>query len=392
MTATPPAPRCVLVVAPEYPPTTGGMQTLGRTLVRGLAARTEVHIAVQRGQSRPVSEGESSVTFIDFRGNFEKRKRREHRDEMLALAERTKADVVHLLNAGCAALVGERWNETGPPAVVHVAGKDFTSPWIRFGFSADKAKGEIVEGLNAAAAVVAISEFTRSALRDGGVTRAIDLVVPGVEPVPPSTAELPLPFARSAADPLVLCVARHERRKGQHLLLDAVARVRDSIPRLRLVVTSDGPERANLEAQATRLELRDRVLFVGRVEPAVLAALYRAADVFALTPLVLRDGAKVDYEGFGIVYAEAASVGVPSIASRSGGACEAVRDGETGLVVPEGDVEALTAALVRMTQDHALRAKLGANARARYENEGTVDAMVDRLVGIYGRMMRVGGE
>jgi hypothetical protein len=45
-----------------------------------------------------------------------------------------------------------------------------------------------------------------------------------------------------------------------------------------------------------------------------------------------------------------------------------------------------------MTQDHALRAKLGANARARYENEGTVDAMVDRLVGIYGRMMRVGGE
>lgn len=388
MTVSRPLPRSVLVVAPEYPPTTGGMQTLGRTLVRGLAARTAVHVAVQRGQAPPASEGESSVTFVDFRGNFEKRKRREHRDELLALAAKTKADVVHLLNAGCGSLVGERWNESGPPALVHVAGKDFTSPWIRFGFAADKAKAEIVEGLNAAAAVVAISEFTRAALRDGGVTRAIDLVVPGVEPVPPSTAALPLPFARSAADPLVLCVARHERRKGQHLLLDAVARVRDAIPNLRLVITSDGPERANLEAQATRLELRDRVAFLGRVEPGVLAALYRAADVFALTPLVLRDGAKVDYEGFGIVYAEAASVGVPSIASRSGGACEAVRDGETGLVVPEGDVEALAAALLRMAQDRDLRAKLGANARSHYQNEGTVDAMVDRILAIYGRMMR----
>ncbi len=392
MTATPPAPRCVLVVAPEYPPTTGGMQTLGRTLVRGLAARTEVHIAVQRGQSRPVSEGESSVTFIDFRGNFEKRKRREHRDEMLALAERTKADVVHLLNAGCAALVGERWNENGPPAVVHVAGKDFTSPWIRFGFSADKAKGEIVEGLNAAGAVVAISAFTRDAVRQGGVRRAIDVVMPGVEPVPISAAALPLPFAREAAQPLVLCVARHERRKGQHLLLDAVARTRDAVPGLRLAITSDGPKRASLEAQATRLGVRDRVAFLGRVEPAVLAALYRAADVFVLTPLILRDGDKVDYEGFGIVYSEAASVGVPSIASRSGGACEAVRDGETGIVVPEGDVDQLAAALVRMAQDRELRLRLGENARAHFERHGTVVAMIDRLVGIYGRMMRVGGE
>jgi phosphatidyl-myo-inositol dimannoside synthase len=382
-----PSPRSVLVVASEYPPTTGGLQTLARSIVRGLAPSMRVHLVVQQGQPRPAPEGEASVAFLDFRGNVEKKKRREHRDDVLGLAAKTNADVVHFLNAGFACVVGERWDEAGPPAVVHVAGKDFTSPWIRLGFAADKARVEMVTGLNAAAAVVAISEFTRGALVAGGVTRSIDRIEPGVEAVPIPTASAILPIDRTSADPLVLCVARHERRKGQHLLLEAVAQARARAPRLRLVITSDGPERARLEARARELALGDAVVFAGRVDADVLAALYRAADVFCLTPIVVRDGDRDDFEGFGIVYSEAASVGVPSIASRSGGACEAVIDGETGIVVPENDVGALAAALVELARNRALRMSLGAAAKARFEREGTVTTMIERIRAVYARLL-----
>jgi phosphatidyl-myo-inositol dimannoside synthase len=117
---------------------------------------------------------------------------------------------------------------------------------------------------------------------------------------------------------------------------------------------------------------------LGRVSDAELPALYACADVFAM---VCRDRwGGLEAEGYGIVFVEAAACGVPSVAGRSGGSAEAVVDGETGLVVEPRDVGAVRDALERLLRDDALRARMGAAARARAATELSYDALAARLV------------
>src|SRR5690606_35735639 len=91
-------------------------------------------------------------------------------------------------------------------------------------------------------------------------------------------------------------------------------------------------------------------------------------DVFALPS---------DLEGFGLVYLEAALQGVPSVGSASGGAADAIEDGRTGLLVPPGDIPALTIALRRLLADDDLRWDMGMRARDRVRDRFTASAMVE---------------
>jgi phosphatidylinositol alpha-1,6-mannosyltransferase len=128
------------------------------------------------------------------------------------------------------------------------------------------------------------------------------------------------------------------------------------------------------------------------VPDADLPALYAAADVFVM---LCRDRwGGLEAEGFGIVFLEAAACGVPAVAGRSGGAHDAVVDGETGYVVEPRDVDAASAAIGRLVGDDALRARLGAAARARAEREFSYDVLAPRLArlaaGDLGCLARIG--
>ncbi len=103
------------------------------------------------------------------------------------------------------------------------------------------------------------------------------------------------------------------------------------------------------------------------VPDADLPAVYAASDVFVLLPTP--DEADGQVEGFGMVYLEAAACGVPSVAWRTGGVAEAVLDGQTGLVVPQGDAGAAVEAIEFLLADDALR---GAMGRAAREHAGAV--------------------
>ena len=134
---------------------------------------------------------------------------------------------------------------------------------------------------------------------------------------------------------------------------------------------------------ATRLERRagGRVQFLGRVPDADLPALYASADVFAMCCRERWGG--LEAEGFGIVFLEAAACGVPAVAGRSGGSHEAVVDGETGFVVEPKDVDAVRAAIRRLTEDDALRdsdARRGSK-RAR-STEFSYDLLAERLAAV----------
>ena len=120
------------------------------------------------------------------------------------------------------------------------------------------------------------------------------------------------------------------------------------------------------------------VRMLGRVPDADLAALYGSADVFAM--LCRNRWIGLEQEGFGIVFLEAAACGVPQVAGDSGGAAEAVSDGETGLVVREPrSVEEVETALGRLIADDALRHTMGTAARQRAEAEFSYDLLAARL-------------
>jgi glycosyltransferase involved in cell wall biosynthesis len=178
-----------------------------------------------------------------------------------------------------------------------------------------------------------------------------------------------------AGAPLVLVMARMHEKKGIDTILDALTHC----PGVHLWLAGEGPERRNYETLCHRLGLDDRVRFLGwRTDRA---ALYRAADIFALPSR---------YEPFGAVIAEAWSLGRPLLATRAAGAAAYVSDGGDGLLVPIDDPAALAAAIMRLVNDAALRARLAEGGFQTYRRLFTKEAVVASLVEAYRTIERLG--
>jgi len=184
---------------------------------------------------------------------------------------------------------------------------------------------------------------------------------------------------RLGSAPVIVCVSRLVRRKGQDQLLAVLPDVRRRVPGTRLLLVGQGPEEQRLRRLAARVGVEDAVAFAGGVGLAELPAYYAAGDVFAMPCRTRRAG--MDVEGLGIVYLEASACALPVIAGDSGGAPEAVRDGETGFVVGGTDRAALTDRLVRLLEDAQLRRRMGAAGRAWVEQDWRWDVVAARLRG-----------
>lgn len=180
---------------------------------------------------------------------------------------------------------------------------------------------------------------------------------------------------------VVLSVGRLQRRKGHDLMLRALALWDDTDPPVRYVVAGDGPHREALEAEVQALELGDRVVFLGAIAEDALPGLYAASDVFAMPNR--QDG--VDFEGFGIVFLEAAASGRVSIGGRSGGVPEAIEDGVTGVLVGGTDPGEL-AAVVRRLARPEVRTAMGLAGRARVLREFTWEHGARRVAEVHERL------
>jgi phosphatidylinositol alpha-1,6-mannosyltransferase len=226
-----------------------------------------------------------------------------------------------------------------------------------------------------AAALVANSHNTAGILRDmGAAAGAIHVVHPGVDAErfrPGLEAGARLRRGLAAADETVLLtVGRLQRRKGHDLVLRALPAILRHTPRLRYVIAGDGEQRADLEQLAAALGVREHVTFAGRIPAEDLPAYYGAADLFVHPNRT--DGA--DFEGFGIVFLEAAAAGLPVIAGNTGGAPEAIADGETGLLVSGTDENEVATSVITLLSDRTFAAKLGAAGRRRAQHEFTWEA------------------
>lgn len=176
----------------------------------------------------------------------------------------------------------------------------------------------------------------------------------------------------------LLTVARLTPHKGIDTALHAFAKLAPRHPDLRYAVAGSGTYRERLGAIAAELGVADRVHFLGSVSDAELPSLYRGADVY----LGLSRQVGIDVEGFGISMVEASGCGVPVVGGRSGGVPDAVRDGETGILVDPESPEAAAAALGRVLDDATLARRLGEAGRKAvesYYNWGRVAQDLRRL-------------
>ncbi|MEV4555893.1 glycosyltransferase family 4 protein [Kitasatospora sp. NPDC049285] len=181
--------------------------------------------------------------------------------------------------------------------------------------------------------------------------------------------------------PVVVCVSRLVPRKGQDTLITAMPRVLAAVPDAVLLVVGGGPYRAELEKLVDSVGVRSSVVFTGAVPWEELPAHYGAGDVFAMPCRTRRGG--LDVEGLGIVYLEASATGLPVVAGDSGGAPDAVREGETGYVVPgKGGVEVLAERLVRLLGDEGLRRELGEAGRRWVHDSWRWGMLAQRLTGL----------
>jgi len=206
--------------------------------------------------------------------------------------------------------------------------------------------------LRRADAVVVLSERTAARLRADGVLPERIITVPsGFDPA--LFAAAPGDVFPAAGEPRIGYVGRLAPQKSVDQLGVAFGRMREAA---HLVVVGDGPDAPRIRRLAARSPSTDRIHLHGFVEHTAVPGVLASLDVLVLPST---------YEEMGSVLVEAMAAGLPVVASDVGGIPEVVHDGETGLLVPPGDVPALTEALDRLVADPGLRAQLAAGARDR---------------------------
>ncbi|WP_327230122.1 glycosyltransferase family 4 protein [Streptomyces murinus] len=177
--------------------------------------------------------------------------------------------------------------------------------------------------------------------------------------------------------PVVVCVSRLVPRKGQDTLIRAMPRVLAAEPDAVLLIVGGGPYEQDLRRLARETGVADSVRFTGAVPWSELPAHYGAGDVFAMPCRTRRGG--LDVEGLGIVYLEASATALPVIAGDSGGAPDAVLDGETGWVVRGGEPGEAADRIVTLLGDPELRRRMGERGRRWVEEKWRWDLLAERL-------------
>jgi len=225
--------------------------------------------------------------------------------------------------------------------------------------------------------IIAISEGVKKVLLAGGVPAEKIRVIPSgidfsVFDQVKDRDFLRREFCFSADDFLVGIVAALEDHKGHSYLFQATRIVRQHSPRIRLIVVGSGSLRLELESQVQQLGIEDIVFFLGFREdvPRILASL----DLFVLSSHL---------EGLGSSLIDAMASRLPVVATRAGGIPEIVHHGETGLLVPPRDPEALAQAIIELYHDRQLASRLAQNGSDFVRSHFSAEAMAKRVVDLY---------
>jgi phosphatidylinositol alpha-1,6-mannosyltransferase len=160
---------------------------------------------------------------------------------------------------------------------------------------------------------------------------------------------------------VIVSVGRLVHRKGQDRLIEALPKIKLSVPNAHLLFVGEGPYKEHLESLVSKNGMNGSVTFVGRVQYAELAKYMCVGDVFVMPSRSRFAGLEV--EGLGIVYLEASACGLPVVAGKSGGAPDAVLEGVTGFAVDGTNLDEIADTTVRLLSDLETARQLGAQGK-----------------------------
>ena len=347
-----------LVVANDFPPRFGGVQQYVFNLVSNLPA-DRVTVLAPRWEGWREHDAALPFRVVRYAG---------HsvvplggaRDRVVSLARESRSEVA-LLASGLPVMGHARsLKEAGVPSVVLTHGVEY---WAA---SLPGSRQLMRRWLSDSSRVCVISDYTRRRVAPvvpKGIP--VSLCPPGVDverfspDVPGSAVRDHFGFGER---PLIVCVSRLVPRKGQDVLIRAMPLIRRDHPDAVLLLVGEGSYRRRLEALSTHAPTGS-VVFAGGVPADELPAYHAAADVFAMPCRSRLAGLEV--EGFGIVFMEAAATGKAVVAGDSGGAAEAVIDGETGVVVDGSDHEVVAGAISDLLSDPDRAERMGQAGRVR---------------------------
>jgi glycosyltransferase involved in cell wall biosynthesis len=230
------------------------------------------------------------------------------------------------------------------------------------------------------AGFIAVSDFVQNLLLKAGFAKdKIRRIYIGVDTV----RFCPVP--KTTQHRYILCVGRHTSKKGLTTLLKAWARIEKQFPEVKLLQIGAGPQTAELVQLIADLLIAERVVLMGSKSSEEVRAYMQQAEVFALPSQTAANG---DAEALGIVFNEASACGIPIVSTRHGGIPEAVLDGETGLLVSEGDDAALANALAKLLGNADLRAKMGRRGREFVLESFDIAKQTTLLESFYGETIK----
>lgn len=227
-----------------------------------------------------------------------------------------------------------------------------------------------------ASRIICISNYTKNMLARHNLSNVI-VINNGIEFQKFASANA----AREERKDILLTVGALKYRKGQHVSLEAFASIAEVFPRLHYYFVGDAKDIEYVESLRQIVasnNLQDRVHFLSQISDAELHDLYKKAKLFALTSITK----SAHFEGFGLVYLEANASGVPVVGSKDSGAEDAVREGETGFLVPQEDVQATAAAMKKMLSDDAAWSSFSDQARIWAEKHDW-NSIIGEYVKIY---------
>jgi glycosyltransferase involved in cell wall biosynthesis len=235
--------------------------------------------------------------------------------------------------------------------------------------------------------VVAVSGDIRSELlRAGAAPERVEVILNGIDPAafmrdPSRVTAARAAFGLAADDIAIGSIGRLEPQKRYDLLIAAASELRGRWPTLRVLIAGEGTARQSLERQIVERNLEGACVLLGHQPDIVL--LHHALDLYVQAS---------DYEGTPNAVLEAMAMRTPVVATDAGGTSELIAMNQDGIVVPIGDVDRLTGAIDSMLRDRGAASRLATSARHRVETELSFARRMERVAGVYERLIVSRGQ
>jgi phosphatidylinositol alpha-1,6-mannosyltransferase len=361
-----------LVVTNDFPPRPGGIQAFVHGLVSRLPA-DDVVVYASSYDGWQDFDAAQPFRVVRYPGRMMVPTRRVAR-EVQAIARAERCSAVWFGASTPLGLLAPGLRAAGVQRIVA------STHGHEVGWAALPAARQVLRRIGRTVDVVTyLGEYTRSRLAPVfGPGVRMEQLAPGVDTAVfrPDVSSMRSQLGLGSR-PVVVCVSRLVARKGQDTLVRALPAIRRAVPDAALLLVGGGGHRRVLERLARQHDVERDVVFTGSVPWQELPAYYACGDVFAMPCRTRYAG--LDVEGLGVVYLEAAATGLPVVAGNSGGAADAVRDGETGVVVDGESVPAVATAVSDLLGDPTRAKAMGVAGRAWVEERWRWDLLAARL-------------